>query len=106
MIPDTASSRAAISADVHTDRTSARWKSGCWVGSRGTSVERAETTSGHTCPRPLRSINIHFAARIPDVINDVSRAALLTVNGVPAPGDDLNPLVGVEKQICALGETI
>lgn len=58
-------------AEVPTDRPSARWERDGWGGSRGTSVGQGETTVFHSCYLPQRSINIHFATLIPNLINDV-----------------------------------
>lgn len=71
MTPDTASSRAAMRAEVPTDRPSARWERDGWGGSRDTSAGQGETRALHSCYLPQRSINIHFATLIPNLINDV-----------------------------------
>ena len=71
MTPDTASSRAAMRAEVPTDRPSARLGRDGWGGSRDTSARQGETTALHSCYLPQRSINIHFATLIPHLINDV-----------------------------------
>lgn len=71
MTPDTASSRAAMRAEVPTDRPSARWERDGWGGVWDTAARQGETTAFHSCYLPQRSINIHFATLIPNLINDV-----------------------------------
>lgn len=71
MTPDTASSRAAMRAEVPTDRPSAKWERDGWGGSGDTPARQEATTALHTCYCPQRCINIHLAALIPNLINDV-----------------------------------
>lgn len=72
MTPDTASSRAAMRAEVPTDRPRARWERDGCGDSGDTSAGRGETTVSYSCYLPpQRSINIHFTTLIPDLINDV-----------------------------------
>lgn len=49
MTPDTASSSAAMRAEVPTDRPRARWERDGWGGQRVTSTRQEETTPLHTC---------------------------------------------------------
>lgn len=58
-------------AEVPTDRPRARWEREGWGGSRDTSARQGETTVFHSRYLPQWSINIHFAALIPNLINDV-----------------------------------
>lgn len=60
-----------MSAEVPTDRPSARWERDGGGGSMDASARQGETTVFHSCYLPQRSINIHFAALIPNLINDV-----------------------------------
>lgn len=68
MTPDTASSSAAMRADVPTDRPRARWEREGWGGIRVTSMRQGETTLVNF---PCESIYIHFATVSPNLINDV-----------------------------------
>lgn len=76
MTPDTVSSSAAMRVDVTTDKNTGRWGAGSG-GSTVTSARQGmgggvvRTTAVHTGWPPQRSINIHSASLIPDLINDV-----------------------------------
>lgn len=73
MTPDTVSSSAAMRVDVTTDKNTGRWGAGSG-GSMVTSTRQGggvRTTAVHTGWPPQRSINIHSASLIPDLINDV-----------------------------------
>lgn len=64
MTPDTVSSRAAMRAEVPTDRPSARWERvGCGC-SEDTTVKQGETTMPTVVIFSPRSVNMHIAARI------------------------------------------
>lgn len=86
MTPDTASSRAAMRAEVPTDRPSARWESEGCGGSDVDGGSARKTTAFHSLlsSPPRRSINIHFAALIPNLINDVKAMTQQSLGAVTA----------------------
>lgn len=84
MTPDTASSRAAMRAEVPTDRPSARWERGGGGGSVFTSARQGETAVLYSCYLPQRSINILFSTLIPNLINDVKAMTQQSLAGETA----------------------